>query len=216
MKSFRKLALLLAALALLLSLSACGSDNKALVGTWKADIDATELINGQLSELGMEALALESRCVITLELEFSPEQHYTSRVDTAATLASLSAYFKELIPAVTEQLYKSAEESGLDRSTFDSAFAERYDCTPEEYMQQQFDAQDLGAVMNAGVIEGKYRARGGKLYTTEENHDVFAEEDYDVYTLEGDTLTFSAVNGSFSGLDQDMIEQLLPITFTRQ
>ena len=123
---------------------------------------------------------------------------------------------EELIPAVTEQMYKTAEASGLDRSTFDSAFEERYNCTPEEYLQQQFDAQDLASTLTAGTTEGKYRAVKGKLYTVEEDHDAFDEEEYDLYTLDGNTLTFTAIDSSFSGLDEDMVKSLLPIVFTRQ
>lgn len=217
MKKIKAFSLVFVVLALLVSLSACGKDDsKALVGTWKADLDATQIIDEQLSSLGMEDLALESRCVITLVLEFDAEQHYTVRADAAATMASVSAYMEELIPAVTEQMYKTAEASGLDRSTFDSAFEERYNCTPEEYLQQQFDAQDLASTLTAGTTEGKYRAVKGKLYTVEEDHDAFDEEEYDLYTLDGDTLTFTAIDSSFSGLDEDMVKSLLPIVFTRQ
>ena len=71
MKKIKAFSLVFVVLALLVSLSACGKDdNKALVGTWKADLDATQIIDEQLSSLGMEDLALESRCVITLVLEF--------------------------------------------------------------------------------------------------------------------------------------------------
>lgn len=217
MKNFKAFGLILVVLALLLSLSACGkSDNEALVGTWKAEIDASGLIGDQLVSLGLEDLKLESRCVITLVMEFTAEQRYTTHVDTTATLASLSAYIQELIPAVTEQLYLSAETSGLDRSTFDSAFIERYDCTLEEYLQQQFDAQDIGEVMNAGVTEGKYRVQNGKLYTVEDDQSDFDEQEYVLYTLEGNTLTITAIDSSFSGLDEDMVKSLLPIVFTRQ
>ena len=102
MKKIKAFSLVFVVLALLVSLSACGKDdNKALVGTWKADLDATQIIDEQLSSLGMEDLALESRCVITLVLEFDAEQHYTVRADAAATMASVSAYMEELIPAVT-------------------------------------------------------------------------------------------------------------------
>ena len=80
MKKIKAFSLVFVVLALLVSLSACGKDdNKALVGTWKADLDATQIIDEQLSSLGMEDLALESRCVITLVLEFDAEQHYTVR-----------------------------------------------------------------------------------------------------------------------------------------
>ena len=56
----------------------------------------------------------------------------------------------------------------------------------------------------------------GKLYPVEESHDAFDEEEYDLYTLDGDTLTFTAIDSSFSGLDEDMVKSLLPIVFTRQ
>ena len=92
MKKIKAFSLVFVVLALLVSLSACGKDDsKALVGTWKADLDATQIIDEQLSSLGMEDLALESRCVITLVLEFDAEQHYTVRADAAATMASVSA-----------------------------------------------------------------------------------------------------------------------------
>ena len=146
MKMKKSILALLLALVLVLSLTACGEKlEKKVVGTWSTDLDMTEVFSASFGELGMDPSSLPSEKIsVSLLVTFNEDK--TCTLTAEVVVESFNAYMVSLTEAMVEMMYQIGESSGLDRETFDEAFASQYNMSVKEYvdtMLGSIDAEQL-------------------------------------------------------------------------
>ena len=117
-------------------------------------------------------------------------------------------------------IYDSVGDTGLTREEIDAAFEEETGSTISDYVGQlitMFDEDDLLEMLEEDNDTGYYKATEDKLFL-EEDKDDFSDDDYVTYTLENGKLTFTELTGDVLDFADaaDMIEDFLPLVFTKQ
>ena len=171
---------LLLALTLTLGLTACGNENRKLLGTWHGSI--LPGVTPQMDAVVSQALGTEYTSAqevnVWLNAVFSKDGTFTISMDADATAASLDAYLQALKPTVAELCYQEAEKQGMTREEYDKAL-EASDLTVEGLVDTILSALDPAALLGAigdSSITGYYKLTGGRLYLSQRSGS-FTEED---------------------------------------
>ena len=216
MKRIVSLALVLVMVAALFAGCAASepkvSDQEALVGTWKGEMDLTKALK---EEIGDELEGFEmDEFKVTVVFKFAQDGTYTKELDEASVetafeglIAGMEGFMKTLLEA-------QAQEAGMSLDEMLAAAG----MTMEDMMSlvtAAFEEQDLtGELLEDAKTEGKYKAEAGKLYMTDEKDEEINEDIYDTYTLEGDVLTLTATFGG-NEEDNDMMKSVYPIVLKK-
>lgn len=191
-------------LVLTLSLTACGSASKQLVGTWHGSIlpGITQKLNTVVSEaLGTEYTS-QQEADLWLNAVFNKDGTFTISLDADATAASLTDYIEALRPTIAELCYQEAEKQGMTREEYDKAL-EASDLTVEGLVDTILSAFDISALLgdlDSDIIAGSYKAENGRLYLSESGSSFTAEESVG-YTLSGSTMTWNDDNALLADLE---------------
>lgn len=214
MKRIVSLALVLVMVAALFAGCAASkvSDQEALVGTWKGELDMTQAIKEELGD-DLEGFEM-TEFKVTAVFKFAADGTYTMELDEESVekafeglLAGMEGFMKTMMEA-------QAQEAGM---TLDDLLAAA-GMTMEDMMSlvtAAFEEQDLvGELVEESKSEGKYKADAGKLYLSDGKENEVDENVYDTYTLEGDVLTLTATFGGDEE-DNDMMKSVYPIVLKK-
>lgn len=191
-------------LVLTLSLTACGSASKQLVGTWHGSIlpGITQKLNTVVSEaLGTEYTS-QQEADLWLNAVFNKDGTFTISLDADATAASLTDYIEALRPTIAELCYQEAEKQGMTREEYDKAL-EASGLTVGGLVDTILSAFDISALLgdlDSDIIAGSYKAENGRLYLSESGSSFTAEESVG-YTLSGSTMTWNDDNALLADLE---------------
>ncbi len=211
MKKF--LALVLSAVLLVGVLAGCGGGKESasgdgLEGTWRTEIDMAEMINEQMAASGMGEFVNISDFSLAMVMEIKGDGTYAMTVDKDALTSSMEGVKDDLKSGVTAYMENMLKEQGADMSVEDAL--EASGMSLDDMVDQAFNEETMDE-MTAGLhIEGQYKAEDGKFYTSG-SVDEAPSDNYESYTLDGDTLTLDA--GS-TEVPSEM-EAFLPLVFTR-
>ncbi len=195
------------AVVLMLTMVSNTSD-KAVVGTWRTELDMTDIINQGLTEADAEEFVKISDFSIALVLELKDDGTYAMSVDRAALEDSLEDVKRQVKEGITGYLEDLIEEEGLDMTVDEALFY--MDMSLDDLVDSAFDKEDIDEMADSFKSEGQYKARNGKFYTS----DSLNEEPglgYESYTLEDDVLTLD--EGTTDVPDE--IKQFVPMRFVR-
>ena len=212
MKKFTaKLLALMLALALVLSLTACGgSDQKKLVGSWECELDFAPLYNdGMEAEEGGEYLMVESLPMV-LQMTFREDGTCTMSV-SKESLTNAVEIMKDAMKTGMEDYLMAMLGDAVEGLTVDDILA-LMGTTMDDLIDSLVTEEVIAEMADDMVSEGNYMAEDGKLYVSDsldEAVDV-AEDDYSTYTLKGDTLTLETA----TDMDEDSA-MLYPMTFKK-
>lgn len=216
MKLWKKLAAVLLALVLVVSLCACdNSPEKKLYGTWTYEMDLASLIDQAMEEELGESIAVDAELKLPMVFTFNKDKTFTLEVSKEDLKSGFGTYLEALKDAVVEMMYQQAEEMGLSRENFDQAFAATYESTVEEYCDELMDSLVDDSLFEDMTTNwaGTYRVRDDRLYVADTEEEL-SEDVYLTYTLEADTLSICAVEGS--ALELDDLGTEFPMDFVRQ
>lgn len=217
MRNWKKFAALLLALVLVLSLCACGAKEpeSELYGTWKYTLDLAAAIDKELEDQLGDALTVDADLELPVTFTFQKDKTFSLVMDGADLKTSFSVYLDALKDSVVELIYSQAVEMDMTREDFDAAFDEIYGMTVADYCGQLMDS-----LLDDSLIEelatndtGVYRVKDGKLYVAATEGEL-SEDVYLTYTVEGDNLTISSVEGG--ALDLDQTDMGFPVTFVKE
>jgi hypothetical protein len=218
MKTFSKLLVLVLALALVLSLTACSKQDAGIVGTWKYNLDFkkfTEIAgeSGELDsieELGDSFKQIFDGLNLVIVLDLKSDGTYSFYWDENAArtaVDSMMSRMGEVMPTVFAEIYgMSVEEI--------SALLEANGTTMDDLVAQSLasvDTEEMVSSLSESSSKGTYRYSDGKLYLTEEG---YAENpnDYVVVELNGNELK---IKEAANDTDLDSLKALLPMVFTK-
>lgn len=188
MKKMRKILSLVMIMVLALSLAGCGSNTaKQLYGTWAATFDLSGMIE---DELGSDFDGFHEDFDITLMLDFNEDGTFRMYADEEALRDTFNTYIESLASFGTNVMYEQLEGNGYTRDEIDSMVEEQYGMGVEEYMLSQLQSSvDIDDLIGDMETTGVYKAKGNKLYMDEV---AVSSNMYDLFTVEGDTLTIDA------------------------
>lgn len=188
MKKMRKILSLVMIMVLALSLAGCGSNTeKQLYGTWAATFDLSGMIE---DELGSDFDGFHEDFDITLMLDFNEDGTFRMYADEEALRDTFNTYLESLASFGTNVMYEQLEGNGYTRDEVDSMVEEQYGMGVEEYMLSQLQSSvDIDELIGDMETTGVYKAKGNKLYMDEV---AVSSNMYDLFTVEGDTLTIDA------------------------
>ena len=212
----KKITAMLLCLVLVLSLCACGAKEN-LVGTWKANIELADLMNKEIAASGDEAMAeamnLES-FQLPLILELREDGTCTMKVDPEAMAASADKLATDLTEGLKAYFVTMLEQQGLeveDPTEVLTIMGLDLDALVAE-MKDQFLSEDTFAEF---TMESKYKAEDGKIYFSDDLESEINADEYNTYTLKGDTLTLDVGNMVIEEGQEDMAAYMFPMTLTR-
>lgn len=189
MKRTKRFLALVMIMILSLSLVGCGDDSADLYGTWEKTYDVTEAM---MDGAGDEYADFNEKIELKMVLEFNEDGSYALHADEEVTEANFTQWIEALAAYEAEVVYSTYEEQGFSREEVDEQAQQQYGCTMEEYMLEAAkESFDVDTLMSNLESEGVFEAKGGKLYMGDT--EILANQ-YDLYTLEGDTLTINAAS----------------------
>ena len=177
-------------MALLLALTACGSGDPALVGTWACNYDMTELLSDYWQEQGID-LKTEEKLYIRLELVFTKDS-CSMYCDAADTAELTERYFDAVLAELAEMVYTAEAENGRSRAEADAYYASmdtsvELMCetllTEPRAMVEEFMAE------SEALENGVYRTENGELYMEANEADLRNATEHLHYSISGNALT---------------------------
>ena len=196
MKKGNRLVALLLTLLLAFSISGCGSEKeddaaKELIGSWSMECDFAEGMNALV---GAEYAGMETQFLVKMIFEFTQEGTYKMYVDKDSFVKSFDGWLDDYVAYSVEDMYVEFEEEGLSREEADFIIEEEYGCSISEYLFDATKVQlDLDAMVENMVSEGIYEVKGEKLHMSDGTE--IDENRYDIYKIEGNTLTLDIPEG---------------------
>lgn len=150
-------------------------------GTWKG----ASSISGELVSKGLTAV-MPVEVTIILNNDSTMKMEIIGH-DTDSFVKSAEAFFHEQL---------KAEAAGLTQFTFAEYMAIVYECTPDQYVQQQLNKLDLSALTQGYTIDGVYYIDGDQLYLG-----LGWDADLTPYTFQRNAGTL-VIHGDISGMGQ--------------
>lgn len=190
MKSFaRKTASILLIASMLLMLFGCSgsgaSDQKKLVGTWKATVDMTDLMNdsiqqgmGEADQVFDEYFQI-SKFDFVVIFTFRDDGTYSMSTDEAHFNNSINTIIEELKAGMRRYLEDMLTEQGLDMS-LDELLAEE-GTSIDALFDESLPPSMFDGMVDEFTVTGKWKAAQGKLFTTESVNDSIENGSYDLY-----------------------------------
>ncbi len=208
----KRIALLLSfVLVLSLALCACGEKKEpTVVGTWRADIKLAEAFNEEMAASGMgDYINIES-FNLPLVMEFKEDGTGSMSVDQTAMTETVDKLAADLTTGLeayfTEYFSSMGLEVDLDEALAASGMS--MDDLVNE-MKAEFAGEEAFAEF---TNEFKYKAEDGKLYMSDDLDSEVPTDEYNTYTLDGDTMTLEV---GTEDLEEEMAKYMFPMTLTR-
>lgn len=207
------------ALALCLALAAClfaGCSKQSLpVGTWKTNLDMTDLIKEEaMAGADPETAELvESMNLSDLTMELVMDLKQDGTYEMKVSEESMSAMEDKIIAGLKDALVEELAAEGYDAETLKDAGLDM-----DALIEDMISEEDLDMTSAAEEFQssGKYKVEGNKLFLSDESG-AYADDDYLVFTTNGNTLTVTEVSApeGQEAENQAFVESLLPLVFNK-
>ena len=198
--------------AMLTAFTGCGNEADKLVGTWKAEVDLAAMINEELAAdpALAEHFNISSFCV-TLTMTFNEDGTYASGIDGDSVMAAMEGLIADLETGIYAMFEAELEAAGLDMSVEDlmALSGVSMDDVLGE-MTYTLESGLVEQVVAESAMEGNYEVKGDKLFQSEGMEYAIDPAVYEVFELDGNTLTLVEYVGDDTG-----ISEVYPITFTK-
>ena len=207
------ISLLLVAVMLCAVLTGCGNkEAEALVGTWEAEMDVTELMASQMGSDMAEYVTL-SDVVFTMVMTFDEDGVFEITLDEASVNDALQIVLQSVKDGTYAMLQDQVADMGLDMSVEDVLVASGTDLeTVFADLEAQLDLPGLAAQTIAEASgTGNFEVKDGKLHMSAGLSYKPDPACYEVYSLEGDVLTLHEYVGDDSAFDG-----LYPLVFHKK
>lgn len=186
-------------------------DQEKLIGTWEGELDMTEAIMQQVGA-GAEGLEIEDFSV-TAVFTFKEDGTYTMAFDEDSVEDAFDGLVEDLSVFMEDMMKEQAEAAGMTLEQLMEAAGMTMDDLVDMVVQSLEEEDLVDTLVEESKTEGKYEAKDGKLYTTDDPDEDIDEDVYDTYTLEGDVLTLTATYGSDA--DENLIKSVYPVVLKK-
>lgn len=206
MKKAVKFAALIMALLMVFACVGCAqaTDQEKMVGKWTFELDFTDFVNGNMEDsletMGEFAKDFEvDEYILYLEIVFNEDGTYKLELDEKESKEFIDDYAEKVSEAYEKMLEKvviaqtgatTLEEAlvaaGKTKAEYNEMVAENVKKVVDEFVGMQED--EIENIADECDIEGKYEAKDGKLYLTDDVDDSADKDDYVEYQLSENAL----------------------------
>ena len=203
-RSMKNIVGILLIAAMVLAFAGCGnskaSDKEQFVGSWKATLDLTDVLNESLKE-GIAQADADMADYFTVDrfgfdviFTFNDDDTYSSKIDEATLEKSTAAMKAGLKDGLTSYFEDMVAEMGLDMSVDKLLDASGFSL--DELLDEALPADLFDEVLDEFRLSGKWKAKDGKLYTTESVNDDIDDSGYELYEITSAGIKLSLVDDS--------------------
>lgn len=199
-------------LALVLSLCLCGCANekKQVLGTWTGTIDLTDKMNEEMLDGDAEMAEYVSIDSFNMELTlcFNEDDTYSMTVNEAALQEELDNMIGVVVDGMMRYMVDVLAAEGLELTV--EEVMEMTGITEEALYAEISSGIDLSEVIGEVNMEGQFKVADGKLYMSDALDHLVDESMYELYTVEGNTLTIDKGNDT-----DDSNDFVYPMVFNK-
>ena len=165
--------------AMLVTLSGCGEKEKdKFVGTWKTDLDMTEMINEGFSEdADMATYFKFDEFKITMVFTFNEDLKYKSDIDEDAFNTSYDCLVQSFTKGMKDYLEATAKKQGLNLSA--DEMLKLSGTTMDAAIKESLNKDTLKNSFDEIKGEGTFEAKDGNLILTDSKTNETSSESYE-------------------------------------
>lgn len=191
-------------------LCACSNEKDAILGSWSGTMDMTEFVNAEMAAADPEMAAYMSLDTfeLTFIMTFNEDDTYSMVLDEASAQAEIDVVADKMVQGVLNYMVDMLAEEGVEM-TAEEVLA-MSGITTEDLKAEFMSSVNLEDMLVEVNSEGNFEVKDGKLFTSEGLDYAVDPQVYEIYTIEGDTLTIDKGNSADS--DGDFA---YPMTFTK-
>ena len=206
----KKMMALLLVLIMVLTMTACASDQEKIVGTWETEVEFAEVFNNTLgSHEGAEYLKVES-LKLKMILTFHEDDTYTMVADAASVDAAMDSLRQTLKTGMEDYLMDTIAATGLNLELGDILHMLNTDL--DALIDEVLTPELMEQMTQIMAAQGQYLAEEGKLYLSDSVDKEIDETIYETYILTEEADKLSLVTPNTTDAYTDL---LYPLEFTR-
>ena len=199
-------------LVMLLALTGCGSKQDAIIGTWEGSYDMSESLNAGMSsqdpELG-EYLRV-SEFALRYTMTFREDGTYTIAGDRESLEEAIAIAQVEIEEGLIKYIEYILHAQGIEMDARE--FMEMAGLSVEALMEDSFSESIREEIMASLTMEGNYSVKDGMLMLSQDLTSQPDEAVYELYSIEGDTLTID--KGTAETVDA-ALEMIYPMVLVK-
>jgi hypothetical protein len=222
---------LLLVICLLLSalLSGCGGDGKKILGTWTAEIDYAAAVNAGINHAAAENSGIDSQediedlteyiqfdtFPLLTTFTFYEDGTYTVTTDSISVFNAVHTIRNHMAAGMLEYVDDLLRKEDLSLSVNEFlGYLGLNKINLGEYLITDRALGEMAELLSKGTT-GLYRVKNGKIYMTSGTDAILTEENYDTYTLDGNTLTLHECHCEQEEGFENINQELYPLVLTR-
>ena len=205
-------------IVLLISMTACSNEKKALLGAWNGEFDLAAVINEAMvaSNQEMQDYITVDSFVISVSMTFHEDDTYVMLVDPTSVQLAFEGMKKELRSGLEAYFLDVLEAEGIDVGELGMSLDEILEyvgVSMDDMIEENMGGEAFDQMISEMNSKGKFEAKDGKLYLSAGLDAEVDRNQYEEYTLEGDVLTIH--NGISDEEKDDYLKKMYPMVFHR-
>lgn len=198
----KKIVSMLLIAVMLLAFAGCGKsksgDKEQFLGTWKATLDMTDLLNESLREgIGDDEMAdffVIDKFSFDVVFKFNDDGTYSTDVDQASLDKSVETMKTAVKDGLMDYFEVMIDGQELDMSV--EELLELSGLSMDDLLEEAMPADLFDDVVAEFKLKGNWKAENGKLYTTESLSDDVNKAGYELYEITNAGIKLSLVDES--------------------
>lgn len=202
-----------------LVLTGCNGDSKKIIGSWQAEIDYAAAVNAGISSVQgaakmAEYIKFDSFPLLTT-FTFHEDGTYTVTMDPSSVFNAVQNIRTHVAMGMLEYVEDMLKEKNIPMTVNEYlAFLGLNRLTLGQTLVSDRALAEMAEELNKGST-GLYRIEKGKIYMTASTDEELTEENYDTYTLDGDTLTLLECHCKQEEGFENISQDIYPVVLTR-
>lgn len=195
----------------LLVFPGCAKEQDILIGSWRGTVDLSDAVNADFAQ--DENLApymhISGFCFDTT-MTFCRDGTYSVKVDRSQVEAVLDSLMEQLTQGMALYIEGLLREQSLDMTV--EAYLAAIDLRLEDLFADAYTEETIDQMLSELEMEGNFLVEEGKLFLSQSRQYAVSTAVWELYTVEGDTLT---IDVSSAEADNRYADLIYPMVFTR-
>ncbi len=207
----RKILLCMLCVALVVSFAGCAREQDALIGSWQGTVDLSQAINADFAQDQNLAphMQISGFCFGTT-MTFYRDGTYTMTVDRSELKQVMDDLMVQLTAGMEKYIQTLAQAQSPELTAQD--YLASLGLTLEDLFADAYTEATVDEMLSQLEMAGNFQVEEGKLFLSRDKQYAVNTAVWELYTVEGDTLTIDVSDPLAENRYADMI---YPMVFTR-